>query len=444
MKPCWFYYMNKIIVLLLLKLSILSLIYFLLSYQTIVESQAVFRPIDNKALALILIDRLKEKGLESPREAPEGITSLPSYPDAVYEAHQLPGFADPPVYVFRKITVRGKTLVSYRGASSDGSRTLLQAVVSEALMKRSEAALELFYNQVPSLSVGIPAGLHSDVKPVGLKSLDIPDPLVIRARLKPTLLLVIVGPTDGSFVDKPIYIYYYGFETTGWTFDNRAVKVTVVVSVVIDENKVIYEDAPATFGIAFFYYIGAYMPEIAAWPATTVFGYLGVVVSLFVFFVNIDEELKYYLGLSTIFILQIVLYFLINLVAGIEPNRIYYSAIILGPWFIALFVLWLPAYLLSTYKFYSNAEVDVGSSLFKAIFEGVSLSLIILSLIIMGIFFNRLIEAIIAYAGLGGFVLLILFLSFADLSLGYLFGKFWATMSRLGEVTSPIYRLYAR
>lgn len=439
--------MNKHVLFISSDLFIIVLIvltYLFIAHQSVVESQAPFRPIDNRALASILISRLKDKGLDAPRETPEGVITLPSYPDAVFEAYQLPDPADPPVFVFRRITIRGRTLVNYVGGASERTRLLLQTVVADALRKRSEQALELFYNQIPSASMGVPAGVYSSVKPVGLKSLDIPDPLVIRGKLKPTLLLIIVGPSDGSFVDKPVYIYYYGFETTGWTFDNRAVRVTVVVSVIIDEDKVIYEDSPATLGITFFYYVGAYVPEVAAWPATTVFGYLGVVVSLFVFFVNIDEELKYYLGLSTIFILQIILYFLINVVAGIEPNRIYYSAIILGPWFIALFLLWLPAYLLSTYKYYSNTEVEVSSSLVKAIVEGISLALIILSLIIVAIFFDRLVEAIIAYGGLGGFVLLILFLTSADLALGYLFGKFWATMSRLGELSSPLYRLYMK
>ena len=392
-----------------------------------------FEDMGRGKLSQLLVERLRDKGLDYPVNSPEEIAVLPGYPNSVLEVYRLPGYSDPPIYALRSIKVYGKTIASYRQQTS---RMSLGEAISRAIGDYRNYALDLFYTQIQLLSVGTPPGFYDTIKPSGLKTLHIPEPGLVRGVIKPEILLIVVGLTDGMNIDKPLYIYYIGFETTGYTFDNIPVKVTVVASVVIDEQKAIYEDLMGIMGLCFYYYVGAETPVTIAWPATTVYGFIGILASLFVFFITIDETGKYYMVTFLLFILQIILYILVNVLAGIEPGRVHLSALNTGSWLIVIFVLWIPAYIIATYKYYTASEVEPTTSVVAALVEGVSLAVFVTLLATMSIFYERVVGGAIALGGLGGFIMLITFLSFVDLAVGYLLGKLWANMRRIGGLYS--------
>lgn len=417
---------------------IIFLTLFLLVFHILINSSnncnaQYFEDVDRSKLSDLLIARLEEKGLEHPFDSPEEIVVLPGYPNSVLEVYRLSGYSDPPIYALRSIKVFGKVIAIYKQQTSRMS-------LGEAILKANgdyrNYALDLFYTQIQLLSVGVPLGFYDPVKPCGLKSLHIPEPGLVRGVIKPEILLVIVGLTDGMSIDKPLYIYYIGFETTGYTFDNVPVKVTVVVSVIIDEQRALYEDLMGVIGLCFYYYVGAETPVSVAWPATTVYGFIGVLASLFVFFIAIDETGKYYMVLSLLFVLQIVLYILVNVLAGIEPGRIHLSALNIGSWLVAIFVLWIPAYILVTYRYYTAPDIEPSPSVMAALAEGVGLAGFITLFATVSIFYERVVGGAIALGGLGGFIMFVMLLSFADLVVGYLLGKLWATMRRIGGLYS--------
>ncbi|GEM_PF-3246750 len=402
---------------------------------------SVVQEFTREDLSKALIDRLKEFKLLTPEQPIDYISPIPGYPTAcfnVIEQKYLNESTNPiPVYVFKSITVYGKSIAGYDQLSSD--KLSLAEVLGLATVNKYREALEAFYHYVPILAYGIPSGYYDPQRLVGIKELYIPKQFEIKYKLKPKLLLVMVGFSDGDWVKDPVYIYYFGFETTGTTYDGVYTRVTIVMAIVIDEYHVLYKNMIYNAGIVFYYTIGTSAPLISSLPVTMIYGFIGVLFALVITFIEFDEEYKYYVAIFVIFIVQIFSFIALNAIAGISLNQLYGVVLSIGPWFIVLILLWIAPYLFASYKYYISIEgKEVVPSHFSAVFEGLLLAVATVIIALSIVFIRSVTEYIVAVSGPSGIYILVVIFSLLDMYVGITIGKLWATFGRYSEAfTSP-------
>jgi len=420
-------------------------LFLLIFYQTIItdaqQSMTKTTEFTKKNLAILLFERLKQFKLETPSNTYEEISVLPGFPEAVY--HVIGNYErnGTPIYVFSSISSYGKVLVSFKQLSRETKEYDLESVLTDALSVEYKESLELFYTLIPSMATGIPNGFYDVAKPVGFKELDIPQYPEIKFKLKPKLLAVFIGFSDGETVRGPIYIYYYGFETTGITYDGTYTRVTIVASIVVDNANTLYSELRALTGIVFYYSTHSVAPISGSFPITTVYGFLGILAALVVSFIEYDEDYKFYLTIFIIFALQIFLYIALNALAGITPDILYGSVIALGPWFVALFLLWIAPYVFATFQYYSRKEEPLHTSQGLAIFEGIGMALSILFIAFSIVFTRKIVDYIVTVSGPGGIYGFITIIIIVDMYIGFALGRLWAVFSRYHEIfTGPSYR----
>ena len=427
----------------LVKYAVFSMIIILLVNTMInVTGETSVKTIDCSTLSQLLINRLKDYKLIAPSQASDQISSLPGYPRANFKIIDYRIKNETPIYVFSAITIYGKTLFSYDNLRSK-DKILLDDAVFHAFTDKYQEALEAFYHYAPSLAYGIPSGYYDVLRPVGIKELYIPGPSEIRFRLKPKLLLVLIGFSDGEWVKRPLYIYYFGFEAAGITFDGVYTRVTIVLSIVLDETQVLYTNILYNAGLVFYYSAHAVAPLSSSYPVTAIYGFIGILVALVITFIEYDEEYKYYVTLFILFVIQIFLYIALNVAAGISLDALYGAVIALGPWFVVLFVLWIAPYLFASYQYFSTAEESLSpsSSHYSAILEGMGLSIVVIMLALLVVFVRPVVEFLVMTSGPGGVYVLVVLLSVLDLFIGKNIGKLWAVFSRYHEAfTAPSYK----
>lgn len=382
-----------------------------------------------------LMNRLRELDFFIPEKIEEYLNILPSYPTAsfkvVNELYLNETGSKVPAKIFSTVSVHSRVIVDYALLTTkhvDISQALLEAVGD-----RYTEAVNLFYNYVEGLRYGIPSGYSDPYRIVGIRQLDLPPYIELKYRIKPKLLAVFIGLSDGDLVKGPIYIYYFAFETTGTSFEGSYSKMVIVVSVVIDHNNVLYADAPSACGIVYYYSMATYSPVGSGYPVATVYGAIGLFLAILIMFIEYDEEYKYYLTLFSLFIIQLFSFLAICAIAGISIERVFAIVLSLGPWFAVLVLLWIPAYVFSTYKFFLISESRSSPSYYSAIFEGLTLAIVSIVLVLIIIFIRPFTEYLITTSGPGAVYFIVVALAGIDAYVGYLMGKLWATFGKYAE-----------
>jgi len=395
-----------------------------------------FESFDRGKIASILYDQLKKNSFATPDKMPEEISTLPGYPTASFTALNQPVVyinetTDRiPVYIFKDITVYGKSILSYNPTMS--KKYVLNDVVIKAMSEKYNDALNYFYYYVKKFEYGIPMGTYDPSSIVGIKKLELPDQSVLKARLKPKLLFVMVGCTDGSWVTNPVYIYYFGFEVPGETFDGVLTRITIVLSIVIDEYRSLYGgDAYAYVGLTYYYAIGSSAPLSLAVPITIVHGFIGLVIAFLINYMEFDDEYKYYLVLFLVFIAETFGFAFLNIVAKITTEQLIGVILSIGPWLTVIHTVWVVPYILTTYRYYSNTEIkhEVVSP-FEAVFEGVLLAFCIGMISLLIVFSGSVVQFMVARIGVNGVYFVLVFISLIILYVGTRIGKLWAFMRR--------------
>jgi len=412
----------------------------ILTYSSITTHSHVytysFESFDRGRIASILYEQLKKNNFVIPDKMPEEISILPGYPTASFTALNQPVIyinetTDRiPVYIFRDITVYGKSVVSYNPAT--GKKYVLNDVVIKAMGEKYRDALEYFYFYIKKFEYGIPPGTYDPSSIVGIKKLDLPDPPVLKARLKPKLLLVMIGCTDGSWVTNPIYIYYFGFEVPGETFEGVFTRVTIVLSIVIDEYRSLYVgDVIAHVGLTYYYAIGSTAPLPLAVPITIVHGFIGLLIAFLINYVEFEDEYKYYIILFLVFIAETFGFAFINVIAKITTEQLIGVILSIGPWFILIHIIWVVPYIITTYRYYSNPEIKHEvTSPYEAVFEGVLLAFCIGMISLLIVFIAPAVQFMVARIGVSGVYFVLVFIALIILYVGTRIGKLWAFMRR--------------
>ncbi len=404
-----------------------------MTFTSLVLEAETFYPstgdLTNNKLASILVDQMKEYKLLAPKtKYYEEISVLPGYPQAVFKIVENRVVNNTRVYVFSSIKIHGKTIVSYSSLKGQGES--YDDVLIDAFDTKYKEAIEAFYHYVPSMVYGVPSGYYDTIRPVGIKELYIPTGPEVRSAVKPKLLLVLIGYSNGEEFRKPIYIYYFGFEANGVTFEGTYTRLSIVLSVVIDDMNTLYGDSSIQAGLVFYYSAHVVAPISASFPVTTVYGFLGILAALIISYIEFDEDYKFYVTLFILFVVQLFLYIVLNYVAGITLDVLYAAIGTLGPWFTVLFLLWIAPYLFASYDYYSSREEHILGSQASAILEGIIMAIIVISISVVMVFTKNIVDYLVAVSGPGGVYVLIVALILVDLYVGYATGKLWAVFTR--------------
>ncbi|MEM1676027.1 MAG: hypothetical protein QXL68_05565 [Desulfurococcaceae archaeon] len=383
-------------------------------------------------LASLINNRLRELGFFVPEKIDEYLNVLPGYPTAsfkiVNELYLNETGSKIPVRIFSQIIVHGKVIVDY--TTHPLKRESIEQFITNAIGIKYEEAVELFYNYVQGLKYGIPSGYYDSYRIIGIKELNIPSPMELKHRIKPKLLAIFIGLSDGDWIKGPLYIYYFAFETTGTTFEGSYTRVIIVLSIIIDINHVLYVDTPTNCGVVYSSSIATYSPVTTGFPVATLYGVIGVLLALAMVFIEYDEEYKYYITIFFLFIIQIFSFLALCAVMGVSIDKVFTIILSLGPWFTILTLLWIPPYVFSTYKFFLTSESQSTPSYFSSIFEGIVLSIISVILVLMIVLIRPFTEYLIVTSGPSAVYIIIVILTAIDVYLGYSIGKLWATFGK--------------
>lgn len=433
---------DKIFRITLIIISIFLIVMLALPIDSIGQQQSIVeQEFTRDTLAKVLVERLKTFKLLAPKQEFDQISSLPGYPTAsftIVSKRYLNESTSPvPVYIFKSITMYGKVIASYDRIASN--KISLAEVLGSAVISKYKEALDAFYHYVPMLAYGIPSGFYDPQRLVGFKELYIPKQFELRYKLKPRLLLVMIGLSDGEWVKNPVYIYYFGFETTGITYEDVFTRVTIVLAIVLDENNVLYVDRVTNVGIVFYYTIATSTPLTSSLPLTIIYGFLGILFALATIFIEFDEEYKFYVTVFIVFVIQLFSFIALNAIAGISLDELYGVILSIGPWFIILILLWIAPYLFISYKFYITIEEkETLPSHFSAVIEGLLLAIATMIIALSIVFIRPITWYIVAISGGGGVYILVVLLALLDVYIGLTIGKLWATFGRYSEaLTSP-------
>ncbi len=360
----------------------------------------------------------------------DGLKTLPGIPDAEITYITKTQINDTLVVLYSDISVYKVKLVGYNRQSP--IQYGITDAYSNAFKTRYKEALEIFYNYIPGLAEGVPRGTYVPGKPSGIKSLNIPSYPEDKMYIKPKLLAVFVGPSNGEYVSDPVYIYYFMFETNGVLYPDIYTRVIIIVSVVIDTSNKVYGGSVAD--VAGYYVYGESFTISSATPIMAIYGFLGVVSTGALLFASIDEEYKYYLFIFLLFALQIFS-FLFLLVASKTPIQLVYDLIIaLNQWFIALFLLWTIPYIFLSYTYNAEKELEEPSPT-KAVLEGIVLSISLIIVMIMMFDPSAIVRLMIAVMGPESVYLFIVFLTGLTMAMGLIIGGMWAKLAKVKELT---------
>jgi len=392
--------------------------------------------LDSESLAQVLVERLSKLGLIAPSSISGGVSVLPGYPVASFSvvARRAVNVTENPipVYVVKSVSVWGRELVSYDTLKS--SVKLLDDALSFASTSKYSEALNVLRYFLPQLSYGIPAGFYDPQLPVGLKQLDIPtvgDPL---RSLNPKLLLIVIGFSDGSYVKAPVYIYYFGFETSGRTFDGVYTRVSIVVSVVIDEEGYIYGGSRYGHGVVFYYTAATAAPIARALPLTILYGFIGLVVAMIANVVEFDEEYKYYITVFAVFVIQLFSFIAIHAIAGINLNQVHAAMLASGPVLVLMYLVWVVPYLFISYRYRRfSEELESSPSELAMAFEGLLLAVATIFVALSVVFLKPILEYLVAVGGPGGVFILVVLYALVDSYIGLTLGKLWAVLSKFSS-----------
>ncbi len=390
--------------------------------------------IDSHTLSDIFTKEISRKGLSSTPASFTGVRVLPGFPTARIDVIKQDFVNNTRVYFYSEIKDFNIQLAAYNPRSTNiiNDNTLLESIMG----KYYKTALDLLYYALPTLAEGIPIGSYDELKPNYIKSLNIPPYPEIRI-LKPKLLLVLVGPSNGAETSDPIIIYYFTLEVTGKDYHDNVIRVLMVLSVVLDTSGMIYGEN--TVGLSAYYVYGASVATGTYIPYLAVYAFMGLVVSGVVVYIEIDEDYKYYILLLVLFIAQLFGFLLTLILSGTPIASILDIIISLNQWFVILFLFWSLPYLLLAYTFNSSKELeDVSPG--KVAVEGIIFALSLILLIMLSINPAGTVTYLIATMGVEALYLYILLLIGLSMFIGLTLGGLWARLIKIRSLVGTYRR----
>ncbi len=368
---------------------------------------------------------------------------LTNIPATLQSVSVLPGFPDARVFVLTEYNVNNTRLIVYTRMKEHGLNIIsfnpksekiyeLNNMIRLVFKKYYDQALNAFYHYIPSLSVGLPSGNYDPTRLAGVKSLSIPQYPEDIALIKPQLLLVLLGPSDGSFVSDPVIVYYFGFETTGVLYPDIYTRLIVIVTIVVDLSGRIYGGVYP--GLAGYYAFGESFSVGTSAPLMAIYGFIGIVATGILLFSTIDEEYKYYLYIFILYSLQIFSFLLILVVSKTPIQLVFDLVAALGQWFVFVFLLWTIPYILLAYMYHSEKELEAPSP-GRAVLEGLLFAVLLIVIFLVSVNPVGIVRYLVAIFGPESAYLFIVFLSTITLFLGLLTGGLWAKLSKVKELT---------
>ncbi len=389
--------------------------------------------LNNVLLNDLFLKRLMELNYTITRSVFNNIVprTLPLFPYMGFKIINETRIDKIPVLVFREMYTGGLRY-GFKPVHVHSLKSILKNVFNEYYAE----ALNLFYNALPSLSAGSPMGSYSLLSLSGFKEVVVP-PSISEARItiKPSLLLVLIGPSNNTHVYGPFITYYFAFKTHGVLYDGSIVSVIIVLSVCIDDANILYPGG-VSVGVSTYYILSMVAPVSHVLPYVSLYGGVGLLFTLTAFFVTLDESYKYYLVLFMIFVLQIFLFLAFTFMAGYRATELYTVGLSLGPWLMIVFLLWLPPYILITYFYNMESEEVNLPSAGSLVLEGVLFAFSALFLVFYTVLPNRIINALVAYAGPYGFYLIITIISLIIMYIGVVIGNLWARTAKYKQLLS--------
>jgi hypothetical protein len=389
--------------------------------------------LNNVLLNDLFLKRLEELNYTITRSAFSNVVprTLPLFPYMSFKIINETRISKTPVLVFNEMYTGG-----LRYSFKPSHAQSLKGVLRELFNQYYVEALSLFYNTLPSLSTGSPMGSYSLLSLSGFKEVVIP-PSISEARLtiKPSLLLILVGPSNNTHVYGPFITYYFAFKTNGVLYDGSIVSVIIVLSICIDNANILYPNG-VSVGVSAYYILSMVAPASHVLPYVSLYGGVGLLFTLTAFFITLDESYKYYLVLFVIFVLQVFLFLAFTFMAGYRAPQLYTIGLSLGPWLIIVFLLWLPPYIVLTY-FYNMEREEVNlPSAGSLVLEGVLFAFSALFLVFYTVLPDKIINALVAYAGPYGFYLIITIISLIIMYIGIVIGNLWARTAKYKQLLS--------
>jgi hypothetical protein len=360
---------------------------------------------------------------------------LPGIPDAVVRIIETRMQNDTVIGVFGNVSLYGKIILGFNSRSKNMFR--IENILTRVFHDDYRNALSIFYGYIPSLRNGLPPGSYSPDQPSGIKSLNIPLYPEDKSMIKPKLLLVLVGPSNGLYVSDPVVTYYFGFEVTGTLYPGTYTRVAVVVSVVIDHGGRLY--GRDMVGVVAYYAYGSSVSMGLAGPLMAIYGFIGLLASGIPLYATIDEDYKYYLYIFILFSIQVFSFFAIIMALKIPVKLISDIVVSLGPWYVIINLLWLIPYFLLAYIYHSGKEDVEAPSPGRAAAEGVLLAFILIFLFILSIDPGGIVRYLMGVGGPEATYLFIVILSGIIVLAGLLLGGMWAKLGRIREYSRPAY-----
>ncbi len=408
-------------------ITVITLIFIVLSSAAVLAEN---EELNSSILAGILSKAVIDKKLTNVPVTLQSVSVLPGFPDAVVSVLTEYSVNNTRLIVYTNIKTHGLRIASFNPKSEKMYE--LNNMIRLVFRKYYDQALDAFYHYIPSLSVGLPSGNYDPTRPAGVKSLNIPQYPEDIALIKPQLLLVLMGPSDGSFVSDPVIVYYFGFETTGVLYPDVYTRLVVVVAIVVDLSGRVYGGVYP--GLVGYYAFGESFSVGTSAPLMAVYGFIGIVATGILLFATIDEEYKYYLYIFILYSLQIFSFLLILVVSKTPIQLVFDLVAALGQWFVFVFLLWTIPYILLAYMYHSEKELEAPSP-GRAVLEGLLFAVLLITVFLVSVNPVGIVRYLVATFGPESAYLFIVFLSTITLFLGLLTGGLWAKLSKVKELT---------
>ncbi len=410
------------------------LVFFLIILVGIQTTYSALIILDSTSLSNIFAKEIARKGLSSIPVSFTGVRVLPAFPSAEIEVVKQSIVNDTKVYFYSDIKCRDIKIISYNPSSQNIIND--NDLLDKAMTEYYNTALDTLYYNLPTLAEGIPPGSYDDVKPSGIKSLNIPQYPEVRM-IKPKLLLVLIGPSNGMETSDPLLIYYFVVEVTGKVYPDQLARVLLVLSVVVDIGGKVYGGNEA--GLSAYYVYGGTVSAGSYVLYMSFYGFLGIIIAVVMLYAEVDEEYKYYLYIMLIFIAQIFGFLIIMALSSTPISLLFDIILALKHWFILLFLLWTIPYMLVAYSFNASKELEEVSPGRVAI-EGILFALALIFVFLLSIDPAGVIRYLVAIIGVEAIYVYIVALSAVTLFIGLTFGGLWAKLGKIKSLMETYHR----